>query len=83
MSHGEKPLAGYDQAIELSGIVTILFTGMFSRHYTHGNLSVDGQVRRGEGLRFEVCVDDRARLLKLTLRFFRAGRASYLRSSRL
>jgi hypothetical protein len=25
--------------------VTILFTGMFSRHYTHGNLSVEGQVR--------------------------------------
>jgi sodium/hydrogen exchanger 8 len=28
---------------ELSGIVCILFTGMFSRHYTHRNLSVKGQ----------------------------------------
>ncbi|EKU22377.1 monovalent cation:proton antiporter1 family [Nannochloropsis gaditana CCMP526] len=33
----------FGTAIELSGIVCILFTGMFSRHYTHRNLSVKGQ----------------------------------------
>ncbi len=33
------------QVIELSGIVCILFTGMFTRHYAHPNLSVEGQVR--------------------------------------
>lgn len=43
-------LAWRGQAIELSGIVTILFTGMFSRHYTHGNLSVEGQVRQQQQL---------------------------------
>lgn len=31
--------------IALSGIVTILFTGMFTRHYSHPNLSVEGQSR--------------------------------------
>lgn len=36
------------QVIELSGIVAILFTGVFTRHYAHPNLSVEGQVGREE-----------------------------------
>jgi sodium/hydrogen exchanger 8 len=35
----------FSDVISLSGIVTILFTGIFSRHYTHPNLSVNGQAR--------------------------------------
>ena len=35
--------------VELSVIVTILFTGMFARIYTHPNLSVDGQVSERAG----------------------------------
>lgn len=35
----------FSDVVSLSGIVTILFTGMFSRQYTHPNLSVNGQAR--------------------------------------
>lgn len=37
-------LPNIKKVIELSGIVAILFTGMFTRHYAHPNLSVEGQV---------------------------------------
>jgi len=36
----------FSEMIELSGIVTILFTGLFTRHYAHPNLSVEGKVGR-------------------------------------